>query len=140
MTKSITRQIIDLQSKSSVEMRSLYRSLFDDPLPYNASHLNLRSKIAYRMQELALGGLSDENKILLENISQNKRAKKPHNLIAGTKIQRIWKGITYEVEILKDGFEFNGQKFKSLSPIAQKITGTRWNGPKFFNLRRGIEC
>jgi hypothetical protein len=140
MTKSVTRQIIDLQNKPSVEMRSLYRSLFNEPLPYNASHLNLRAKIAYRIQELTLGGLSDEIKILLENISQNKRTKKPHNLIAGTKIQRSWKGVIYEVEILKDGFEFNGQKFNSLSPIASKITGTRWNGPKFFNLKREVEC
>lgn len=140
MTKSVTRQIIDLQNKSSNEMRSLYRSLFDEPLPYNASHLNLRTKIAYRIQELALGGLSGEIKAMLENISQNKRAKKPHNLISGTKIQRSWKGVIYEVEILKDGFEFNGQKFKTLSPIANKITGTRWNGPKFFNLKQDVEC
>ena len=41
---------------------------------------------------------------------------------------------------LKDGFEFNGQRFKSLSAIANKITGTRWNGPKFFNLRREVNC
>lgn len=136
MSKSITRQVIDLQNKSSVEMRSLYRSLFTDPLPYNASNLNLRSKIAYRLQELALGGLSDEIKNKLEALGNNKKAKKYHNLMAGTKIQRSWNGVIYEIEILKDGFEFQGQIFRSLSAIANKITGSRWNGPKFFNLKQ----
>jgi hypothetical protein len=136
MTKSIARQIIDLQNKSSVEMRSIYRSLFDGPLPYNASNLNLRTKIAYRLQELSLGGLNNDSKAKLENIANNKRVKKYNNLMAGTKIQRNWKGDIYEVEILKDGFEYNGQSFKSLSAIANKITGTRWNGPKFFNLKK----
>jgi len=140
MSKSITRQIIDLQNKSSVEMRSIYRSLFDDPLPYNANHLNLRTKIAYRMQELRIGGLDNDLKNKLENVTNNKKASKHANLMAGTKIQRKWNDVIYEVEVLKDGFEFNGQRFKSLSAIANKITGTRWNGPKFFNLRKEINC
>ena len=135
MTKSITRQIIDLENMSSPKMRSLYRSLFDGPMPYNASKLNLRAKIAYRIQELAIGGLKDEVKNKLENIANNKKAKRYVNLITGTKIHRVWKGTIYEVEILKDGFEYNGQKFNSLSAVANKITGTKWNGPKFFNLK-----
>lgn len=138
MTKSITRQIINLQNKSSTEMRSLYRSLFDDPLPYNASHLNLRSKIAYKIQELAIGGLNEEDKIRLGNLANKKGRIKSGSLIEGTKIQKNWNGIVYEVEVLSDGFEFQGQKFKSLSPIALKITGTKWNGPKFFNMRKGL--
>ena len=135
MSKSVARQVIELQHKSAVEMRSLYRSLFTEPLPYNANNLNLRTKIAYRIQELALGGLSNETKNLLENLSQNQKGKKHNNLIAGTKIHRIWNGTVYEVEVLKDGFEYQGQRFRSLSAIANKITGTRWNGLKFFKLK-----
>jgi len=138
MSKSITRQIIDLQNKSSVEMRSIYRSLFDGPLPYNASHLNLKTKIAYRLQELHIGGLNPTIKKTLDNLGNNKKAKKYSNLMAGTKIQRIWNDVMYEVEILEDGFEFNGQKFKSLSSVANKITGTRWNGPRFFKLKEEL--
>jgi len=138
MARSITRQIIDLQNKSSSEMRSLYRSLFDGPMPYNASHLNLRTKIAYRMQELAIGGLGDDIKNKLEKIANEKGKRKYNNLMVGTKIHRRWNGVIYEVEILKDGFEYNGQKFKSLSAVANKITGTRWNGPKFFNLKQEV--
>lgn len=136
MSKSIIRQIIDLQNKSSVEMRSLYRSLFSEPLPYNASHLNLRTKIAYRIQELAIGGLNENDKARLEGKKEKSETKRS-DLLPGTKIQRNWNGVVYEVEVLNDGFEFGGQKFKTLSPIAQKITGTKWNGPKFFNLKRG---
>ncbi len=138
MARSITRQIIDLQNKTSQEMRSLYRSLFDGPMPYNASQLNLRAKIAYRIQELSIGALSDEVKDKLEKISRKKGAKKYNNLMIGTKIHRRWNGVIYEVEILKDGFEYGGQKFKSLSAVANKITGTKWNGPKFFNLKQEV--
>lgn len=118
-----------------MEMRSLYRSLFNDPLPYNASHLNLRAKIAYRIQELAIGGLNENDKARLEG-KKEKSSTKSGNLLPGTKIQRSWNGVIYEVEVLSEGFEFQGQKFRTLSPIAQKITGTKWNGPKFFNLKR----
>ena len=100
--------------------------------------MNLRSKIAYRLQELHIGGLNQSIKKTLENLANNKKAKRYSNLMAGTKIQRKWNDVIYEVEILEDGFEFNGQKFKSLSAIANKITGTRWNGPKFFKLREEL--
>jgi len=137
MTKSVTRQIVDLQNMSSSEMKSLHMSLFpNEPLPYNASTLNLKSKIAYRIQEMAIGGLKDNVKNKLENIANNKTVKRHSNLITGTKLQRAWNGTIYEVEVLKDGFEYRGQKFKSLSAVANKITGTKWNGPKFFNLKQ----
>lgn len=138
--KSITRQIIDLQNKSSEEMRDIYKSLFDEPLPHNASHLNLRTKIAYRMQELALGGLSDNVKDKLNKLAQgiSTNIRKHSDLMVGTKIQRQWNGNIYEVEVLRDGFEYQGQKFKSLTAVAKKITGSHWNGPKFFKLRNNI--
>jgi hypothetical protein len=56
-------------------------------------------------------------------------------LLPGTKICKEYNGSVYQVEVLKDGFEYNGQKWKSLSAIATKITGTKWNGPKFFGMR-----
>ncbi len=66
----------------------------------------------------------------------NKFTKYGHSdLVPGTKIYREHNGITHEVEVVSDGFEYNGRKWKSLSSIANKITGTKWSGPKFFGLR-----
>ena len=55
--------------------------------------------------------------------------------MAGTKLLREWDGIEHTVTVLKDGFDWQGRKFKSLSAVARAITGTRWNGYRFFGLR-----
>jgi hypothetical protein len=56
-------------------------------------------------------------------------------LMKGTTLVRQWQGVTHTVTVLEDGFEYLGQRFKSLSVIARKITGTHWGGPAFFGLR-----
>jgi hypothetical protein len=53
----------------------------------------------------------------------------------GSRLLRAWKGETHEVTVLEDGFSWRDQTYKSLSEIARAITGTRWNGPRFFGLR-----
>jgi hypothetical protein len=55
--------------------------------------------------------------------------------VAGTKLVRAWNGIEHTVTVLRDGFEFEGRRYKSLSAIARAIAGTRWNGWRFFGLR-----
>ena len=56
-------------------------------------------------------------------------------LSEGTVITREWKGVRHEVEIADGGFIYRGERWKSLSEVARTITGTRWNGPRFFGLR-----
>lgn len=56
--------------------------------------------------------------------------------MAGTRLVREWNGIEHTVTVLRDGFEFEGRKYKSLSAIARAITGTRWNGRRFFGIAR----
>ena len=84
---------------------------------------NLRNRIAYKLQEIYFGGLSDEDKALLTEIANNDPASNlqfsnvtPRPLARGTRLCRDWKGKTYEV-------------------IADKITGTHWNGKKFFGVK-----
>jgi hypothetical protein len=55
--------------------------------------------------------------------------------VAGTKLLREWDGVEHTVTVLKDGFDWHGRKFKSLSAVACEITGTRWNGYRFFGMR-----
>ena len=138
MSKSIIRQIIELEHKSTSDIRQIYNQIMPKKCAANANKEYLRPRIAYRLQELSFGGLSAESKNKLLKIADGisfDSLKRHSDLMTGTKICREWNGAIYEVEVLKDCFEYCGQKFKSLSSIARKITGTRWNGPKFFKLK-----
>ncbi len=138
MSKSIIRQIIELESKSASELRQIYNEIMPKKCVANTNKEFLRPRIAYRLQELAFGGFDDESKDNLAKIANGISTnilRRPTDLLPGTKICREWQGAMHEVEVLKDCFEYGGQKWKSLSAIARKITGTRWNGPKFFKLQ-----
>ncbi len=136
---SIVRQVLELEYKSLAELRAIYNSLHATPCTLNAHKDQLRPKIAYRLQELALGSLSDGAKSKLESLTKGGVKtlinKKHSDLLPGTKLCREYNESMHQVEILKDGFEYNGQKWSSLSAIATKITGSKWNGPRFFGLR-----
>ena len=138
MNKSIIRQILDLENQSAPELRQLYSRIMPKPASPNANKEYLKPRIAYRLQELAFGGLEEESKNRLLDIAEGApigSLNRQTDLMPGTKLCREWQGVMHEVMILKDCFEYQGQKFKSLSSIAKKITGTKWNGPKFFKLR-----
>jgi Protein of unknown function (DUF2924) len=138
MKTSIIRQIIELENKSVTKMRQIYNEIMPKNCTPNTTKEYLRPRITYCLQELALGGLSDEAKEKLSKLASGlsmSYLKHHSELLPGTKICREWNNVMHEVEVLKDCFEYQGQKFKSLSSIARKITGTRWNGPKFFKLK-----
>ena len=65
----------------------------------------------------------------------NGRLELPRRIKPGSELVRTWKGKTYRVMVMADGFAYDGKTFASLSEIASEITGTRWNGPRFFGLR-----
>ena len=138
MSKSVVRQIIELESKSLDELKVIYNDIMPKPLKVHVSKDYLRPRIAYRLQELAFGGLKEGIKDKLLEIADGGQIHKNKivrgRLLPGTKICKKWGDITHEVEVLKDGFSYAGQKFKSLSAIANIITGTKWNGLKFFKI------
>ena len=92
---------------------------------------------AYRIQELAYGGLSARAeaklKELIEEEDRRVKGKQPvrkgDRPIVGTRLIREWQGVEHTATVLDDGFEYQGRRYKSLSAIARAITGTRWNGP-----------
>jgi len=138
MSKSVIRQIIELQSKTAADMRQLYNEIMPKKCPANAHKEYLRPRIAYRLQELAFGSLAEENRNKLLKISDGisvNTIRHRSEMMPGTKICREWQGVMHEVEVRKDCYEYQGQKFKSLSSIARKITNTRWNGLKFFKIK-----
>jgi hypothetical protein len=142
MTDSVLGQLAALPEKSTAELRQLWRELYDrDPPPYNKPFLVKR--LAYRIQELAYGGLSAraEAKLAERIDEENRRIKgkqpvrKGDRPIAGTRLIREWQGVEHTATVLDNGFEYQGGRYQSLSAVARAITGTRWNGPLFFGMR-----
>ena len=97
--------------------------------------------VAYRMQEVVLGGLRPQRQRQLRqfahqlNDSQEGRVRPRPELKPGTRLVREWQGRTYEVLVLDDGLSWQGTSYRSLSALARKITGTAWSGPLFFGLK-----
>ena len=123
------------------ELRQQWRTLYKcDASPHLSRELLLRA-VAYRMQEVALGGLRPERQRQLRQIAQQFnetgkiRRRACPELKPGTRLVREWQGRTYEVLVLDDGFSWQGTSYRSLSALARKITGTAWSGPLFFGLK-----
>ena len=123
------------------ELRQQWRVLYKaDASPHLSRELLLRA-VAYRMQEVALGGLRPQRQRQVRQFaqhlkeSQEGRIRPRPELKAGTRLVREWQGRTYEVLVLDDGLSWQGTSYRSLSAIARKITGTAWSGPLFFGLK-----
>ncbi|WP_426610585.1 DUF2924 domain-containing protein [Bradyrhizobium sp. McL0616] len=128
-----------LPSMPIVELRKRYRELFrGEPPPAFGPDL-LRRSIAHRIQEKAYGGLPSATRRLLDQLAASAlpkgRLELPRKIKPGSELVRSWKGKTYRVTVLPKGFGYLGKAFASLSEIAFVITGTKWNGPRFFGLR-----
>ena len=125
------------------ELKEQWRSLFGtEPPPYNRRFLE--SRLAYRIQELAYGGLKPETLARLEALGEQfdgrnitlRRIRYEQRPIAGTRLIREYQGVEHVVTVTRDGYEYQGRPYQSLSAIARAITGTRWNGWVFFGLRK----
>jgi len=98
--------------------------------------------IAFRIQELAHGGLSKATRrklLALTKVLQSNGSIEPDdgpNLRPGARLVREWRGRTHTVQVTEDGFECDGKSYSSLSKIAHVITGAHWSGPRFFGLNR----
>jgi Protein of unknown function (DUF2924) len=141
MSNSVLAQIGALRSMDAKALKARWRELFDtEPPPYNRRFLE--SRLAYRVQELAYGGLKPETLERLAALAEQvggkpaKRARQAHDRpIAGTRLIREWQGVEHSVTVRDDGYEYQGRPYKSLSSIARQIAGTRWNGWTFFGLK-----
>ena len=138
----IPARLVALKTTPTPDLKQQWRELFDsEPPPFNRRFLERR--LAYRIQELAYGGLKPETirrlKALGEELDGGDRKQRQirANLkpIAGTRLIREWQGVEHAVTVTADGFEWQGRPYKSLSAIARAITGTRWNGWVFFGLK-----
>ena len=142
MNDSVLAQLAALPEKTLPELKQLWRDLYDREPP-SGNKPFLIKRLAYRIQELAYGGLSARAEaklnVLIEEEDRRVRGlpvvRKGDRPIAGTRLIREWQGVEHCVTVFDDGFEYQGRKYRSLSAIARAITGTRWNGPLFWGLR-----
>jgi hypothetical protein len=143
MKSSVVAELSALKAAPVSQLRARWRELFDtEPPAYNRR--NLEARLAYRIQELAYGGLSRDTIKRLEALAADlkgvgaKRSRRPANdrPIAGTRLIREWQGVEHCITVRKEDFEYQGRPYKSLSAIARLITGTRWNGLVFFGLKK----
>jgi hypothetical protein len=138
---AVLAQLAALQRLSVNELKAKWEDLFGTAAPNNARAF-LELRIGYRIQELTYGGLSRETRRVLDlladevegKITRKGMAVDARNPLPGTRLLREWDGVEHAVTVLADGYEWQGRKYRSLSAIAKAITGTSWNGFRFFAL------
>jgi hypothetical protein len=141
----VEAQLDRLARMPITQLRARYRELFRADPPKAFGPDLLRRSVAHRIQEKAYGGLSRSAQRLLNQMIKAFAAKPggklvlPRRIKPGSVLVREWKGRSHRVMVLADGFAYDGKAYRSLSEIACLITGTKWNGPRFFGLRSNNE-
>ncbi len=142
MKSSVLAQLVALKGAPADALKARWRELFDtEPPDYNRRFLE--SRLAYRIQELAYGGLNRETMDRLKAMAKQYATKDAADRkmrpmlrpVAGTRLIREWEGVEHCVTVRIDDFEYLGRPYKSLSSVAREITGTKWNGWVFFGLK-----
>ena len=141
---TVLRQLTALSKMKVPELREKWRELNGTKPPaYNRQYLIRR--LAYRIQEMYYGGLSENAKQQLAQVAEAdplasvgkpkaQKKQEPTRLVPGTRLKRRWRGVEYEVVVVEGGFKYDGQVYRSLTAVAIAITGTKWSGRIFFGL------
>ena len=150
--ESVISRIMALKNLSTKELQLKYEELFQGQKSPTNNRIYLWKRIAFKIQEVEYGGLADEAKTRLQELTQEfdpiNHVKKPadaptskkkhgrdHRLpIPGTVLVKEYKGTQCEVKVLEKSFELKNKTYRSLTSIAKEITGAHWNGFLFFNL------
>ncbi len=158
--KSIAAQVMALQKMRIAELRERYLELFGEETTSRNKTWLFRA-CAWRIQELAFGGLSERAKqrakeiVRESDVRPRRRDEVPpipgtntkvvafrpkpvsNDPLPGTVLTRAYKGREIHVRVLENGFEYDGQPYRSLSAVAKAVTGSHWSGRAFFGLTRG---
>ena len=143
---SIGGEIAHLRGLDLKGLRSRWQGVFQRPPPEHLPRHLLFAIIAYRVQADRFGDLGHETRQVLDRTDSNEIRsavsarlvsfdKRRTELTPGTVLVREWDRRSQRVMVMADGFAWNGQTYDSLSKVAYAITGTKWNGPRYFGLR-----
>ena len=130
----------DIENAPRDQLKKLFEAEFGRIPPPRTSEAFMRQNLAWNFQarEAGLDPAKYRAKIIKRLIKLTKTTKShQHHYRPGTRLVREWQGELYQVVILEDGYEWNGDQYRSLSQIATAITGTKWSGPRFFGLNGG---
>jgi Protein of unknown function (DUF2924) len=142
--RNVSTKIDHLGKLSRQELRTLWEKEFSEKAPMTLGRDVLALAIAYARQERRYGGLAKPVARELERLlaqvllgeaaggTEPFRTPLPRT---GTMLVREWRGTAHNVTVMEGGFLWNGKAYRSLSAIALAITGTKWNGPRFFGMR-----
>ncbi len=133
-TSALADEVAGLASLSSDELRSRYRRLYRRAAPASLSRDLIGRLAAHRLQEQQLGKIDDDLARHLARLARGQEARR--RIKTGSVLVREHDGVSHEVVIVPGGFLWNGETHRSLSNLAKRITGTTWNGPRFFGLRQ----
>jgi hypothetical protein len=148
MTESLEAKIAALRQLPSTALRAKYRELFGEE-SRSGNRQYLFRRVAWRLQSLTEGDLPERARLRALELANDADlrvrpsgrflqaaaaafGRDPRIPSPGTQLRRSFQGRVIDVKVLEDGFEFEGCRYQSLSAIASKVTGTRWNGHTFF--------
>lgn len=130
-----------LDEFSFTQLKGAFTHLYNQSPPKSAARGFLKANIAYRLQEVEQDCLNSKTSHKLLKIARELEKDPAYSpapsqdIKPGTRLVRRWQNNTHEVTVLDAGFEYQGQRYRSLSKIAMEITGTKWSGPVFFGLK-----
>jgi hypothetical protein len=145
MRQPVIPKLSKLSNAGRAELLTIWSATIGKPPRFQASRELLASALAWQLQERKFGGLTATTQRKLRVLARSQQHKRRSsqlpaastNLRPGTVITKQWRGAQHVVTVLVDGFQHQGKAYASLSQLAREITGTRWNGPAFFGLRKG---
>ena len=156
MNESLRKEVEELRKQKTLMLKSRYRELFGEE-SRSSNHAHLFRRIVWRLQALAEGDLSERAQQRAAELAQDVdlRLRAPRKFwrelsrqgeeaplrderlpAPGTLLKREFQGCLITALVLEDGFEYEGRRFESLSAVACRATGTRWNGFAFFRLNQ----
>ena len=128
--EAVEAQVREVGRMSLAQLRTFWAAKWGLPPRFRSVAL-LRRLVAWRLQEAAFGGLDVETRRLLRRSGELQPPCPP----PGSRLTREYRGVLHQVEVGEQTFIYQGATYRSLSAIARRITGVRWNGPRFFGLR-----
>lgn len=139
---AVAKEVEALAGLTLNPLRDVWRDRFDEEPPPIGSSDFLRRSIAERIQMEVEGSdpllQRDLDRLARKQSTGQSLVPAGPRLKTGAILVREWRGETHRVEVTGDGYRWRGEHHRNLSAIASAITGTRWNGPKFFGLRGGV--
>lgn len=137
----LERKLSQIDDLTGTEQKEMFFDLFGFECGLSNGK-NIKKRLFAKLQEIYLGGISELDRFVLRKIAEAddranlKQTDKSRQIIQGARIVKEWKGKIYTVIITADGrYEYDGEVYRSLSAVADKITGTHWNGKKFFGVK-----